>query len=231
MRFFIDLQEKIILDGWWLLRVAENKQLPLVWLLSKVLFQPFFPLLQAMAQHNLTVSNSVTKKSSRVFIFSRVRRANDKIETFLLSGYRNICLAQNVSHHRLCDSTPTSAFSRASGMEMESSALPLSISSKRLWGGGKLIFPPDPKWVPSKKIQSWVNYFSGDSSKQWIDHNTRTPWNGFLFSKSLIQLFGNLMNWNKRSSSDHELWGEAVDSAILLYWPLDHSLSFYSFSL
>lgn len=78
---------------------------------------------------------------------------------------------------------------------------------------------------------SRVNYFSGDSSKQWIDHTTCTPWNVFLFSKSLVQLFGNLINWNKRSSSDHKLWGESVVSAILLYWPLDHPLFFLLFSL
>lgn len=160
-----------------------------------------------------------------------MRRANDKKEASLLSGYHSICLAQNTSHHRLCDWAPTSAFSRAPGVETESSALPLNISSKRLWGWGKLIFPPDPKWVPSKKTNqktSRVNYFSGDSRKQWIHHTTCTRWNGFLFSKSLVQLFGNLINWNKRSSSDHKLWGESVVSAILLYWPLDHPLFFYS---
>lgn len=106
-------------------------------------------------------------------------------------------------------------------------ALPANIPSDTLWGGEKLIFLLTLNEFPQKK--PGLGLIISPSSEEAADGSHYAwPRSGLLFPQSLMQLFGTLINWNKRSSSDHKRWGESVNPAILLCWPLDHHLSFVS---
>lgn len=177
---------------------AENG---LGWSLSKPPSQPFLPP-PAPSNASAQFNSSQSLKQLRGVYFAGLGRAKASPAAFLQ------CCLPGPSPRR---HFPLQGW----GWE---AALPVNIPRK-------LLFLPIPNEFWHKTIKKQKNPRVGlIISGSWAGSLTLRP----LLPQSSVQIFETLISWNKRSSSHHKLWGESVNPAILLCWPLDHHLSFGS---